>query len=234
MDDKRRQRRSDATPSAVKTLIARSLKRGKSAHAVAQAVALDRHTVQDIAHAKGLRPLAPTRTTPLSQAQKRSRLRFARHHLKAKTNWNQVTSYHEATVALRPDGDSCVCAGLCECSVSARACVYRQVLFSDETAIQLHAGTHRRYWSTGERRVRVVTSFAPKVLFWGALGANGSSRLVKCGRVNAGSYAELLKRELFPITRRNRTLIFQQANLFFWLFVNLSLVVLTVCMVSAH
>ena len=82
--------------------------------------------------------------------------------------------------------------------------------------------------------MRVVTSFAPKVLFWGALGANGSSRLVKCGRVNAGSYAELLKRELFPITRRNRTLIFQQANLFFWLFVNLSLVVLTVCMVSAH
>ena len=91
-------------------------------------------------------------------------------------------------------------------------CWCSQVLFSDETAVQLHAGGNQRVWSTGERRVRIVSSFAPKVLLWGALGAGGSSRLVRCGRVNAGSYSELLKKNLFPMTTRDPTLIFQQVS----------------------
>ena len=151
----------------------RNLKRGTSAKRTAGKLGIGATTVGSIAKARGGRYLATTRSTPLTPAHKKLRLRFARQN--KHRPWNNV-------------------------------------IFSDEVAVQLSSGQRFTWTFNNQRGVRVVNAYAPKRIFWAALGRNGSSALVDCGRVTAASYTATLTKHLVPLMRRNRGAVFQQDN----------------------
>ena len=86
-----------------------------------------------------------------------------------------------------------------------------QVIFSDEVGLQLGC-SKRASWTAGARCKRVANSFAPKMTFWGAMGARKASALVHCpGRVNAAAYSVTVQKHVVPLMRQPSAL-FQQVS----------------------
>ena len=157
----------NAIRGAIKATVVRSLVAGRSARAIAARHTVSPRSVTRIAVARGARYLSTTRATPLTDANKRQRLRFARYHLATRTNWNEVTARNSThTFAkLYPSSHHSFLPYLPS----------TQVIFSDETAIQLPGGA-RKAWTMGERGTRVVDGYAPKIMFWAALGTRKSEK----------------------------------------------------------
>ena len=70
--------------------LVRTLVQGGRSGREAHRLGVSTRTVQRTARSAGNRYLSTTRTMPLTAAHKTQRLRFARRHLRMRTNWNQV------------------------------------------------------------------------------------------------------------------------------------------------
>ena len=86
-----------------------------------------------------------------------------------------------------------------------------QVLFSDECRMAL-GDFRRRAWTRGARKQRTVAGFPKTVQFWGAIGLQSSTGLLRRDRMNSAVYQDVLQRHLLPVFRAHRGLTFQQVS----------------------
>ena len=98
-----------------------------------------------------------------------------------------------------------------QCFTSAVESVL-QVLFSDETRLDLNCGQKRRWGPRrGARKKRVVSQYAPSAQFWAGAGLGHTTRLIRCDRMNSAVYMKTLSHGVLAAVRRKH-LVFQQVQ----------------------
>jgi transposase len=89
------------------------------------------------------------------------------------------------------------------------------VLFTDETSIQLSANITRAWHKSGQRPTVPRTKFPIKLMFWAGVSRDRRTELVLVeGTITGAKYVDLLRTHFLPWMRRQKkgTLVFQQDN----------------------
>lgn len=92
---------------------------------------------------------------------------------------------------------------------------WKNVIFSDETSIQLHQNTIKFWTPADVQKFKTCPKFTPKIFLWGAISLFGRSELhIINGIMTGESYVEILQGCLLPFGAQMpmRRWIFQQDN----------------------
>ena len=90
---------------------------------------------------------------------------------------------------------------------------WKSVIFSDESAVQLHSNILKIWSKNGKSRKFKKNKFSLKTMLWDSISYNGTSKLCFFnGSVNSDSYIKTLKSHLLPFTKVSHCLVFGFCN----------------------